>query len=91
MGNDPFTGEFQANEEGVQYTLVMRTSDGQRYNGTLSLQGSKTPVSGTRSGNQLSGSYTKEGETYRYAAQASGGFLIVEFDDGDVVAMKRTR
>src|SRR5258708_35178798 len=65
---DPFAGSFQ----GDQVTLDLTGGRGQ-YSGSLTVQGSKLPVTVKQAGQTASGAFEAQGQTYSFTLTPDSG------------------
>ncbi len=88
--NDPYSGRYETLSDGVRYGLELTTSDGQRYAGTVVVDGARYPLTGTVQDRELRGRFNDpDGSSYDYRAIASPGGLTFLLDGDDLVEFNR--
>lgn len=87
--SDVFEGKFITEENG-EFAILTLLVEGSGYTGSILLDGYASKITAKRRSKNLRGElHERDGSVYRFVARFSGGYLIMEFDDGAMIVFDR--
>ena len=81
-GDDPFTGSFGGEIDGVPHRLLIFSDSPGNYDGELLADGLRLPVSGQRFGDHMMGRAGFPDDAFAFRARVLGAVLLIERQSG---------